>query len=274
MPHAAPIASVIEITSLDAESRIDPDPKLHAVRAAYPAFRDEAAKVWLLTRYGDVRAALNDRSMLRYPGHAEPGSITRNMSNPNTPADTPMSERQSILLLDDPDHSRIRNPLAKALYARVAKVKPLVDSVIDETLGRLQGQAQFDVIADAALPIPIVVLARIMGVDEDRLIEFRRWSEDVLQGVNPARTPDQNERMHASNAAIQTYLRQLMAGRRQAPRDDLVTDLVRLQDEGAPINDTEICLNLVGLIVAGNLTTTDLIGNGILLLLQIGRAHV
>ena len=112
-------------------------------------------------------------------------------------------------------------------------------------------------------PIPIDAIARILGVDNSRLVEFRAWSEGVIQGLNPVRTDEQTVAMEAASKALDAYFTQLMAERRAAPRDDLITDMVRLQAEGADLSDVELRINLTALLVAGNLTTTDLIGNAV-----------
>jgi hypothetical protein len=173
----------------------------------------------------------------------------------------------SILMMDDPDHSRIRPPIAQALYARVAKFKPEVERIVDATLARLEGRDAFDVLEDYAVPIPIDAIASILGVDHDRLGEFREWSEGVIQFLNPLRTEAQTEAMTRAGEALDSYMHAALADRRINPRDDLLTDLVRLQADGAPLADDEIAINMQALLVGGNLTTTDLIGNAVRLFL-------
>jgi cytochrome P450 len=124
------------------------------------------------------------------------------------------------------------------------------------------------VMADFARLIPIDVIARILGVDQTRLGEFREWSEGVILTLNPFRTPQETETLIWAANALGNYMREMMEDRRRAPQDDLVSDMMLLQAEGAPLNDGEICVNLQSLLVAGNLTTTDLIGNGVMLLLK------
>jgi cytochrome P450 len=172
-------------------------------------------------------------------------------------------ERKGILLLDDPDHARIRNPLAKALYKRVARCRPQVEKVVNDILDGVAGRACFDAMADFAILVPIDVIARILGVDETRLAEFRDWSESVILTLNPFRTPEQTSRLVTAATALSAYMKDLIESRRAAPRDDLVSDMVILQAEGAPISDGEVSVNLQSLLVGGNLTTTDLIGNAI-----------
>ena len=106
----------------------------------------------------------------------------------NIPED---EQRSGILLMDEPDHMRIRAPFAKALYKRVAKCRPLVAPVVNEWLDALKGRARFDAMADFALRVPIDVIARILGVDNTRLAQFREWSEGAILGLDPFRTPAQ-----------------------------------------------------------------------------------
>jgi cytochrome P450 len=118
-----------------------------------------------------------------------------------------------------------------------------------------------------ALRVPIDVIARILGVDENRLTEFREWSEGAILGLNPFRTPQETERLVVAINALSHYMGELMQRRRAEPKNDLVSDMMQLQAEGAPLNDGEISNNLQGLLIGGNLTTTDLIGNAIWLFL-------
>lgn len=117
------------------------------------------------------------------------------------------------------------------------------------------------------VPIPIDVIASILGVDHDRLADFREWSEGIIQGLNPLRTPEQTAAMETAEAALRVYFAEAIVARRTHPGDDLITDMVRLQTEGADLSDDELRINLTALLVGGNLTTTDLIGNAVRLLL-------
>ena len=255
--------SVIEVTAFMPDARSNPHPKLKALRENCPVMRDEMAKTWFLTRYGDVRATVNDRSFVRHPLQSEEGSISRQLIE-----DDEAPSRTSILFLDEPDHSRVRPPLAKAFYARINKMKPQIEAIVDETIEAAPANGRFDLMAEIAVPIPVLVIARILGVDEDRLPEFRQWSEDVILGLNPVRTPEETARMETGSIALDTYFRELMEARRTVPGDDLISDMVQLQASGdAPLSDDELVINLGALLVGGNLTTTDLIGNGVWLFL-------
>ena len=255
--------SVLEVTAFSPDARNNPHPPLEILRQNCPVLRDEMAKTWFLTRYADIRETVNDRSFVRHPLNAEEGSISRQLvqedENPR---------RTSILFLDDPDHARVRPPLAKAFYTRIQKMKPQIEAIIDDTIDAAPASGPFDLMAEIAVPIPILVIARILGVDEDRLPDFRQWSEDVILSLNPVRTLEETARMEQGSMALDGYFSELMEARRKMPGDDLITDMVQLQASGgAPLSDDEIRINLGALLVGGNLTTTDLIGNGVWLFL-------
>ncbi|MBK8197206.1 MAG: cytochrome P450 [Acidobacteria bacterium] len=260
-PPAIP-QSILELSAFNPAARDNPHPMMAALQAGCPVMRDEVAKVWVLSRYKDIRDTVNDRSFVRHPLNADPESITARL------VDDTSDRRTSILFLDDPDHARIRQPLAKAFYARINKMRPEIEAMIDKVIDAAPASGAFDLMETVAVPVPVLVIARILGVDESRLADFRQWSEDVILGLNPVRTPEETARVVSGGAALDAYFGELMQARRKAPQEDLVTDMVQLQARGeAKVSDDEVCLNLQALLVGGNLTTTDLIGNGIWLLL-------
>ncbi len=265
-----PLPGVFELTPLNPKFSENPHVLLDRLRRECPVHRDTAAGTFFLTRYDDVRAVVSDNTLWRGPQFAEEAAvIQRALVEQNIPGITaPEDERgKSILLMDNPDHARIRPPLAKALYKRVAKCRPLIEAVVKEKLDAIGDARRFDAMAKFALPVPIDVIARILGVDQNRLAEFRDWSEGAILSLNPFRSPAETEWVARSINALSAYMRELMDKRRKTPRDDLVTDMVQLQAEGAPLSDGEISVNLQGLLIGGNLTTTDLIGNAIWLLI-------
>lgn len=261
---SAPEIDILSLSAFNPEARISPHPLLAEAREKCPLHRDENVKTWLFTRYDDIKAAVNDRSYVRHPTKAEPGSLSARFEE----EDEKGRDRTSILFLDDPDHSRIRQPLAAAFYARINRIKSDIHGVIDRVLDAAPKTGQFDLVQHIAEPVPIYVIARIIGVDESRLSEFRKWSEGVILGLNPVRTPEEDAEMKASSEKLNAYFSELMAARRADPQDDLISDMVQLQARGeADIDDEDLRINLEALLVGGNLTTTDLIANGMWLLM-------
>ena len=262
-----PLPSFLELTPLNEAYRVDPHAVLDDLRSRCPAHEDATSGGVIFTRYADIRALVNDRDLWRHPLKANEDTLMHRRHLAETTPGLPLTSTTTILNLDDPDHSRIRQPLAQALYARVAKFRPEVERIVDETLDALGDQPTFDLMDRFCVPIPIDVIASILGVDRERLGEFRAWSEGVIAALNPFRTPEQTETMVAASAALNAYFTDASVQRRAAPRDDLISDMVRLQADGADLSDDELRLNLTALLVGGNLTTTDLIGNAVRLLL-------
>ncbi|MGE0044884.1 MAG: cytochrome P450 [Hyphomonadaceae bacterium] len=267
-PHAPP-RNLLAYSQFNPVYRDDPHPMLDEVRANCPVMRDETGGSFFISKYADVRAIVSDLTMWRDPLNAEEAAVfARAVRQQRVEGLTRDENVTSILLLDDPDHARIRKPLAQALYARVAKSRGAVERVVDETLDAIGDAQEFDLVARFALPIPIDVIAAILGVDHDRLVEFRDWSEGVIQSLNPVRSEAETAHLVRAGNALNEYMHALMAERRKRPADDLVSDMVRLQADGAQISDAELAVNLSALLVGGNLTTTDLIGNSVYTLLK------
>ncbi len=262
---ASDLPNGLQMTALDPDYRADPYPRLRDMRERCPVRFDTTFGSVQLTRYADVRAVLTDRSLWRDPMRADEHSLARRRLVAAEADGAP--RQQSILTSDDPDHGRVRGLLTPVLYKRFAEARTMVDAVVAGRLDRLAKRERFDLIAEFAVPIPIEVIAHLLGVDEARLEEFRGWSEAIIQTFNPVRAPEQTAAMEAASSAAMRYIAELMAARRAAPRGDLVSDLVALQAQGAELSDEEVRINCLTLLIAGNLTTTDLIGNGVRLLL-------
>jgi cytochrome P450 len=254
---------VLSLTAVNPAFRDDPHALLDKLRTDHPVLRDEAAGVFFLTRHEDVRGVLTDLTLWRDPAKAEEAAVLTRRIVDQAVDGAPEGDRQmSILLMDDPDHARIRSPLAQALYRRVARFRPEVERIVGAALDAVARAERFDLMAAFALPVPIDVIAAILGVDHARLAEFRHWSEGVIQSLNPLRTPAQTEHMIAASTALGDYMYAMIEDRRLRPRDDLISDMVGLQAAGAELSDADLASNLIALLVGGNLTTTDLIGNG------------
>ena len=264
-PNAAP-PEIFKLTPYNPAFRENPYAVLAELRATCPVLRDDAWGTIVFTRYDDVRPTVSDLAMWRDPLKGDEAVVQRQLAGQPMP-EGPRSESTSILTLDDPDHARVRQPLAQALYARVARFRPEVERIVAETLDAIDAGKPFDLMTSFCIPIPIDVIASILGVDGTRLAQFRTWSEGIIQTFNPFRSEQQTGTMEASSEALNAYFSGLIAEKRAAPGDDLISDMVRLQEGGAPLSDLELQINLQALLIGGNLTTTDLIGNAVRLLL-------
>jgi len=255
--------SLFEISAIDPVARENPHPRMKALREEGRVMRDEAIKTWLLSHYDDIRSTVNDGTFFRAPNKAEEGSMPRHLIDPEDPE----GRRNSILLMDNPDHARNRGPLMQAFYSRIKSMEAEIEALIDGIIDAAPASGRFDLMEHVAVPVPILVIAHILGVDESRLKEFREWSENLIHFLNPMRTPEQTSLMEASQENLENYFTELMETRRREPRQDLISDMVQAQAAGGDFADEELRTNLQALLVGGNLTTTDLIGNGVWLFL-------
>lgn len=262
-----PHASLIALTPMNPAYQHDPHEVLRPLRDACPVARDPQMGTFIITRYADVHRVLANRRTFRDGARAEEAAVLARRQAAQSPAGVARAEVASILTLDDPDHARIRRPLQRAFYARVKTCRARVEQVIDAALDAVDPTRPFDLMASFCVPIPVDAIAGVLGVDGDRLADFREWSEGVILGLNPFRSPEQTAVLERCRAALHAYFHEQIDDRRKSPRDDLISDMVALQAEGADINDVELTINLIALLVGGNLTTTDLIGNGARLLM-------
>ncbi|MCA3586092.1 cytochrome P450 [Phenylobacterium sp.] len=257
-----------QLTEADPAFRDDPHSLLDWMREHAPVYRDDEYGFYFLTRYEDCRRVLTDRTLWRDPDKAEAAAVYIHASKGRSRADDHMEGRDnSILLMDEPEHSRIRHVVALALNSRILSATGVIEQIVQDKLAALERRHAFDLVEDYAAPIPIEVIAGLMGLELRDVPQFRAWSEAILKIFHPARTRRETFEMISARRGFLQIVGALLEARKLAPRDDLISDLAQLQASGAAISDAEIRFTCLSLMVAGNMTTSDLIGNSLYLLL-------
>lgn len=177
--------------------------------------------------------------------------------------------RPSMLFLDPPDHDRLRGLVNKAFTPKaVERMDPRVQEIADELLDKVEGRASWDLIGDFSAPLPTIVIAEMLGVDPADQAQFKAWSDVIVLGLSPFLTDEQRKTIEAAGAEMNAYLQRAIDERRADRRDDLISAMIDAEEDGQQLSDEEI-VTMVGLLLAaGNLTTTDLIGNGMLAFLR------
>jgi cytochrome P450 len=174
-----------------------------------------------------------------------------------------------MLFSDPPYHTRLRGLVSKAFTAKaVEQQRSRIQEIVDELLDAIDMSGEVDLIEAFAGPLPTIVIAEMLGVDPADRADFKRWSDIGVMNFNPMLTPEERERVNEATEAMDGYLRRAVGDRRERPRDDMIGRLVHAEEGGDQLNDDEIVTMCSLLLAAGNLTTTDLIGNGVLALLQ------
>ncbi|MBV8682971.1 MAG: cytochrome P450 [Caulobacteraceae bacterium] len=251
-----------EIPAGDADDRHD---RFDRLRAEQPVFRDEANRTFILTRMADARAWLNDAAQWRDADRAEPGAYVHAFKPPDM--NRPGDRNSGMGWMDEPDHSRVRGPIQLAMSRRVQALAPEVRGIVEAQLAELPAEG-FDVLADYALPIPIAVMGRLLGVDTAEVARFRSLSEAALSVFDIGADADARRATKTTSDEIDDLLDEVMARRRAAPADDLISDLLAAQTAGKSLSDSEIRVNCMNLLLGGNVTTADLIATGVDLLLR------
>jgi cytochrome P450 len=178
---------------------------------------------------------------------------------------------QPFLFLDPPDHTRLRGLVSKAFTPRVVEaLRPRVQEIVDELLGRVRRRDQIEVIEDLAYPLPVQVICEMLGVPAEDHVTFRAWSRELARSLDPEDVlpPEVQERRRRTIESFADYFRSLIERRREDPREDLLSCLIAVEEEGDKLSPEELLSTCILILVAGHETTVNLIGNGLLALLR------
>ena len=222
----------------------DPFPVYERLRRESPVYREPRYGAWMLTRFEDVRDALLDHST--FSSAHGPG-----------PMPGPRANLPALAATDPPHHDQLRALVSRAFTPRrVAQTAPRIETLARELLDALPGP-DFDLVPALSVPLPVVVIAEMLGVEPEKRADFRRWS-DAFVGLleNPP-----TEALQSAAMELVDYFRALGAARRSDPRDDLVSALVHAEIDGQRLSQEELDGFFIMLLVAGNETTTNLISN-------------
>ncbi|MGW5491343.1 cytochrome P450 family protein [Streptomyces olivaceoviridis] len=241
----------------------DPFPLYRRLREEGPVRRAIIAgglDAWLVTRYEDGLAALSDPRL---------SSDVRDASDPRLIEQLPEFERESMLSTmlrsDPPDHTRLRRLVSKAFTARrVAGLRPRIQEITDRLLDAVVPAGRAELVADFALPLPVTVISELLGVPVDDRYDFQRWTDAML--VRGEEMPDPvvvDEAWHRMRA----YLAKHLEAKRARPGDDLLSALINAHDHEQRLSHDELIAMTFLLLVAGYITTVNLIAGGIAALL-------
>ena len=255
----------IQLTALDPGFREDPYSVLAQLRDRAPVLEDHELGRFIVTRHEDVKAILHNKEFLTDPRKANPGTFSREV----LAATLGFGEDPSMLLMDEPDHRRLRGLVSAPFKpGAVERWRPHIRDIVQAALDKIDEQ-EFDLIARFAGPVPTVVIAEMLGIDPQNHEQFKRWSDVMVQvGFNPFPTDEQKTSGEAAGAALDSFFLSEIERRRDDLGEDLLSDMIRAEVAGETLSCDEIIAQCRLLLIAGNVTTTDLIGNGINALLE------
>ena len=256
-------AQVPDFNLLDPAFIANPYPIYHRLRAMAPVWRSPIG-FNVVTRYDDTTVVLRDRRF----GKNYIANITKNYGPQIVDEPAYASMSRTMLVLDPPDHTRLRSLVTKAFTARrVEAMRPQIAAVVDALLDRVEPQGGMDVIKDFAHRLPIIVICDMLGIPEADREQFFQSSKVNGRLVDPLPlTPDEIVAANANTLETNAYFDSLFELRRREPQDDLTTQLVQAEEAGDRLTPEELRANVGLLFAAGHETTANLIGNGLLAL--------
>ena len=242
----------------------DPYDLYEKLRRKDPVHRMRLIDAWAISSYQDVDTVLRDHARFT-----------------NTGLTTDTSARigsLGMLALDPPDHTRLRALVSRAFTPKsVAALQPRVEQIAEDLLHAIEGQDRFDLMNAFAIPLPVIVIAQMLGVPTEDLDRFKAWSNLISLSIEPILDDENIKRARQARLELEAYFEDIIAQRRRKPQADLISDLVAAEEAGDRLTHEELVTTLILLLVAGNETTRNLIGNGMLALLrnpdQFQRLH-
>jgi cytochrome P450/uncharacterized membrane protein YdbT with pleckstrin-like domain len=244
----------------DADFLDDPYPVLGDLRERSPVVWHEATGQWLALSFELCNQVLRDRRFGRLWSDKQPADRFEPFN---------ALHRNQMMENEPPAHTRLRSLVAKA-FARghVERLRPRVQEMTDALLRDVDVSAGFDLIADYAEPLPVAVIAELLGVPpEDRHL-LRPWSAAIVAMYEYGRTPAAEDAAIAASAEFAAYMRALADERRAAPRDDLVSHLVAVEEQGERLTGDELVASAILLLNAGHEASVNAFGNGVVALLH------
>jgi len=246
----------------------NPYPMYARLREEDPVHWSELMEAWVLTRYEDVVAVLTDSRFSadrRQARNRFADEIARREEEFG-----PFGRTRTMLTSDPPEHTRLRRLVSKAFTPRMVEaLRPRIQAIVDDLLDSVVDDGRMDVIADLAYPLPVIVIAEMLGVPPEHRSEFKHWSDEIVGVLGGPLVPEETlQRSRVAVHQLAEYLSGVIAERRQEPREDLVSGLIAAEEQGQILSEDEMLATAMLLLVAGNETTTNLIGNGMLGLLR------
>lgn len=248
------------------ELRADPYPFYHRLRAEAPAYKLPFG-FWIVSSHEHVSAILRDGRFSSDERNATLQAISAYVE------DSTFNRVFETMLVfrDEPDHKRLRDLVQKAFTRKVVEgLRPRIESIVEELTSGLARNGGGDLISAFAYPLPVIVICELLGIPVEDRDRFQHWAHDFATRfeVQLLRTPEMEARGDAATAALLEYFDGLLESKRTDPSGDVMSSLVSVEEQGDRLTHDEVLATCLLLLLAGHETTANLLGNGVLALLQ------
>ncbi len=253
----------------DPATLADPYGVFALMRDQDPCHWSPRLKSWVLTRYDDVKRVCLDKGQLS-SDRLRPFFASLPGPEAERIADIVRYLSLWMVFKDPPEHTRLRRLVGKVFHAKsMQAMRPQVEDIAQWLLGRIGDRDDFDFITEFAGPLPCLVIMALLGVPRESLAQVKRMSDDMALFIGSSRTsPEKYDTAQAATHEMAEFFRELIEQRRAQPRDDLLSELVHLEDDGDRLSEDELIATCILLLFAGHETTTNHIANGMLALMR------
>ena len=246
----------------------DPYPAYAALRAGEPVHYSPALQAWVLTGYEECERALRDHAAFSSDPRTARGPLAAALERQRS--GFPLAGTPTVLNSDPPAHARLRGLLNRAFTPRaIESLGPRIEGIAASLLADAGGGAaggRFDLVGGFARPLPIIVIAELLGAPAEDRGRFREWSAAIARATNVLNPPPVLDAAREAAAALAAYMGGIVAQRRRAPGADLMSALLAAEEDGERLSRDELIAFSILLLLAGHETTTSLIANGALAL--------
>jgi cytochrome P450 len=258
----------IHYDPFSAEFRIDPYPTYDELRRSAPVYWADQSKMWVVARYDDVIDILKDTQ--RFSSDAMASVLVGKPPKKGGAAMPPGTRLPSVVTSDPPEHTRLRDIVNRGFTPRqMLAWKPAVEATIADCIDSLRSDRHFDLVKQLAMPAPVIVIARVLGVEPERYADFKRWATIITMGMNGSKRHlgFVGSGAAAANSEMSQYLREVIARHVSSGGTDLISVMIRAS-EGEALTADEVVIFANLLLFAGTETTANLIGNTLQALLS------
>lgn len=259
----------VTLDPVDPEFYSNPYLAYHAIRAEVPVFKWEEYGHWCFARFDDVNALLRDRRFGRQILHVASAEALGWPETPEHLRPFYAFEKHSLLELEPPVHTRLRGLINRSFLSRqVERLRPSIASLSNGLLDRIEQQHEADLLTAFATPIPIIVICDLLGVPTDMAQQLLAWSHDMVAMYMARRDRAVEEKAVEATVAFSDFMRGYIKDRRKSPRDDLLSELIRAEEQGRKLSEDELVTTAILLLNAGHEATVHAIGNSVKTLLE------
>jgi cytochrome P450 len=245
----------------------DPYPTYDRLRRESPIFFDDESGLWFCSRHEDVDFMLRDRRLGRA---IDPEILPKEkVPAPPPPEYLPFTRLSANSMFDKepPDHTRLKMLVHKVFTPRRATLlRDEIQAITDSLLDQIETGSEVDLIENFATPLPVQVIAELLGVPQEERHQLRPWSQAIVAMYELDHTEQEAERAIQAAESFSTYLRDLARQRTLSPQEDLISELALVRESGDKLSEDELIATCVLLLNAGHEATVNVIGNGLLAL--------